>query len=362
MHFLRAKFLPRGGPDGGDGGRGGSVILRVDPHTDHLKAFYHNPNLKAEHGAKGAGRKCTGRSGRNLIVKVPPGTLVYRDTTWSPDGSGPVTEARDPEQEEDEEAKSVRRSLKQMIAEGAGLEQIADLTEPGDGFVLVRGGEGGKGNVHFKSPVNRAPVEFTPGGRGEEGVFYLELRRIADAGLVGFPNAGKSSLLGAISAARPRVAAYPFTTLQPFVGVVEYPDWERLSVADVPGIIEGAHRNAGLGHEFLRHILRCRVLLMVVDIAGSEGRDPAEDLATLRTEISLYDEALAKRPWLVIANKMDLEGSADNLAAFRRRFPRVKVIPVSALTGEGIDALKAELRSRIIGGTKGAKPKAGSPK
>ena len=205
------------------------------------------------------------------------------------------------------------------------------------------GGIGGKGNWHFRSATNQAPTEAEMGTEGEEGVFFMELRRIADAGLVGYPNAGKSTLLGDISEAKPKVASYPFTTLQPIIGVVEFDSFRRCIVADIPGIIEGAHNNRGLGHEFLRHITRCKVLVFVLDMAGSEGRDPIEDLQNLRTEIKLYSEDLAKQPWFVVANKMDLEGAEENLANFRMRFPKVDIIPISALNGDGISRLRNRL-------------------
>lgn len=348
--FRREKYIPRGGPDGGDGGKGGSIILKVDSHTDSLKQFFYNPNLKAGHGAKGGGRLKSGRSGDDVVVPVPQGTLVYREKTGAP--------AEDANAEDDDflnddapsEAAAeagVKRALKERIDDGNDLELVVDLTEPGQEFVLCRGGRGGKGNDNFKTPTHRAPYEFTEGVKGEQGHYYLEMRQIADAGFVGFPNAGKSSLLSLLSAARPKVAAYPFTTLHPMVGVIEYPEYRRVLLADIPGLIEGAHHNVGLGHEFLRHILRCRVLLFVVDAAGSEGRDPCEDLAVLRTEISLYDEMLANRPWLIIANKMDLPDAAERLAQIKTRFPKIKVLPVSAHDGRGIDALKAELLKRV---------------
>lgn len=232
--------------------------------------------------------------------------------------------------------------------DGIELEKIADLTEIGTRFTLCQGGIGGKGNWHFRSATNQAPTEAELGTEGEEGVFFMELRRIADAGLVGYPNAGKSTLLGDISAAKPKVANYPFTTLQPIIGVVEFNSFRRCVVADIPGIIEGAHRNRGLGHEFLRHITRCKVLVFVLDMAGSEGRDPIEDLQNLRTEIKLYSEDLVKQPWFVVANKMDLEGAEDNLANFRLRFPKVDVIPLSALNGDGVAQLKSKL-DQLVG-------------
>ncbi|PYJ74433.1 MAG: GTPase ObgE, partial [Verrucomicrobia bacterium] len=201
-----------------------------------------------------------------------------------------------------------------------------------------------KGNVHFKSSRNRAPRQYTEGEEGEQQHFLLELRTIADAGLVGYPNAGKSTLLRKVSAAQPKVAAYPFTTLHPIVGVVEFPDYRRATIADIPGLIEGAHHGLGLGHEFLRHITRCRILLFVVDVAGSEGRNPIEDLRTLRREVDLHDSALSKRPWYIIANKIDLPGASANLEALRNQFRTINVIDISAKTGEGIERLKRELQ------------------
>jgi GTP-binding protein len=230
-----------------------------------------------------------------------------------------------------------------------GKDPLVDLARDEQEFVLCRGGSGGKGNVHFKSSRNRAPRQYTEGEEGEQGHFLLELRTIADAGLVGYPNAGKSTLLRKISAARPKVAAYPFTTLHPIVGVIEFPGYRRATVADIPGLIEGAHRGLGLGHEFLRHITRCRVLIFVVDIAGSEGRNPVEDLQNLRREIDLYDPTLSSRAWFVVANKMDLPGAKENLKALQERFPKLQILPTSAAKGEGIDALKQALATRITG-------------
>ena len=325
VSWRREKFVPNGGPDGGDGGAGGSVILVVDPSTDNLRQYHYDPKLVAEDGKNGAGGRKTGKGGKKVIGKVPPGTVVYRSTAVT------VQEAVEMERGE----------------EGIDLEPIADLTEDGQEFILCQGGEPGKGNWNFKSATNRTPTEHTLGTPGDQAVFYLELRRIADAGLVGFPNAGKSTLLGALSAAKPKVASYPFTTLQPSVGVVEFAGFRRCTVADIPGLIEGAHENRGLGHEFLRHITRCRVLLFVLDMAGSEGRNPISDLEILRKEIKEYDDELARFPWKVIANKMDLEGAEENLAAFRQRFPKAEVVPISAGLGEGLEDLKQMLDNEV---------------
>ena len=322
-HLARLAFNPKGGPDGGDGGRGGDVILEVSPHTDNLRQFFYDPKVFAEDGKAGQRQNKSGRSGRDKTVAVPPGTLV-----WRTDASTLA------------EAAAAQREG----ARGAGhLEPLADLVECGQRFVLAKGGKGGRGNTHFKSPTNRAPSEAEEGRPGEEGVFLLEMRMIADVGLVGFPNAGKSTLVSRLSHARPKIASYPFTTLEPLVGVMEFPGFRRATVADIPGLIEGAHANVGLGHEFLRHILRCRVLLFVVDTAGSEGRDPVEDVRMLRKEIGLYDEDLAKRAWMLAANKMDLAEAAGGLAALRRAFRRCEILPISAERGDGIAALHARL-------------------
>ena len=226
---------------------------------------------------------------------------------------------------------------------------VADLTQPGQTTTLCKGGAGGRGNVHFKSARNQAPTRADAGVGGEEAYYYLELRKIADVGLVGYPNAGKSTLLGAVSAAKPKVAAYPFTTLHPSVGVVERPGFRRFTVADIPGIIDGAHENVGLGHEFLRHIVRCKQLLFVLDMAGSEGRNPLQDLAHLRRELDLYDPTLSGRPWLIVANKMDLAEAKDHVAALRRDFPKIEVHAISAQSGVDLEPLLRSLELRIYG-------------
>jgi len=277
-------------------------------------------------------------------VKLPVGTIVWRaddieDT--QPAQLTPVIPSRVEGSREVGLKISPRDSSTSL---GMTREPVVDLTRGGQEFVLCRGGAGGKGNVHFKSSRNRAPRQYTEGEAGEQGHFLLELRTIADAGLVGYPNAGKSTLLGKISAAHPKVAAYPFTTLHPIVGVVEFPDYRRATIADIPGLIEGAHHGLGLGHEFLRHITRCRILLFLVDVAGSEGRNPIEDLRNLRREVDLYDPGLSKRPWYIVANKIDLPGASENLEALRSQFRTIDVTGISAKTGEGIEALKRKLR------------------
>ena len=323
VSFRREKFVPKGGPDGGDGGRGGDVILRADRHVDNLANLFYEPIVKAKSGGHGMGKKMAGRAGAEKIVKVPVGTVV-----WSAD-----------------ESKHGTSNLQSSTpkSDQSVIEPLVDLVRDRQEFVLCRGRAGGKGNVHFKSSRNRAPRQYTEGEEGQQGHFLFELRTIADAGLVGYPNAGKSTLLRKISAARPKVAAYPFTTLHPIVGVMELPGYRRAAIADIPGLIEGAHRGLGLGHEFLRHITRCRILIFVVDVAGSEGRNPIEDLQNLRREIGLHDPALSSRPWLVVANKMDLPGAETNLRALRERFSKIKIIPTSAANGQGIAELKDTL-------------------
>ena len=338
VSFRREKFVPRGGPDGGDGGRGGDVILRADVHTDNLSNLFYEPIIKAKSGVHGQGKKKHGRAAQPKVVKVPVGTVVYPAAAPVPRNDD--YDAEPTRKDEGTEAEA----LSTFIPQPSSFPVIADLTHDGDEFVLCKGGGGGKGNVHFKSSKNRAPVQYTEGEEGEQGHFLFELRTIADAALVGYPNAGKSTLLGKISAAHPKVAPYPFTTLHPVVGVVDFDGYRRASIADVPGLIEGAHRNVGLGHDFLRHITRCRILLFVLDIAGSEGRHPIEDLQNLRREIDLYDARLSERPWYVVANKMDLPGAAENLDVLQRRFPGVEVVAISAAESDGLEELKERLR------------------
>jgi GTPase len=329
VSFRREKFVPKGGPDGGDGGRGGDVILRADRHVDNLAGLFYEPIIKAKNGTHGKGKKMAGRAAANKIVKVPVGTMVWQ-----------AEEQKRPLSNSDQSA--IRNPQSEM-------DLIVDLVRDGEEFVLCRGGEGGKGNVHFKSSRNRAPRQYTDGEEGEHGDFLLELRTIADAGLVGYPNAGKSTLLRKLSAARPKVAPYPFTTLHPVVGVMELPGYRHATIADIPGLIEGAHHGLGLGHEFLRHITRCPILIFVIDVAGSEGRSPVEDLQNLRKEIDLYDPTLSSRPWVVVANKMDLPDANENLEMLREQFPKISIVPISAANGEGIDRLKQALAERITG-------------
>jgi GTPase len=352
VSFRREKFVPKGGPDGGDGGRGGDIILWADRHTDHLAHLFYEPIIKAKNGGHGRGKKMHGKNAPDKIVKVPVGTMVYQLRSVN-DGmrfEGEQSEDKIPNREssiDDGEIEEQPRRFTdgqsihdQSTIDAPQSDLLADLTSEGQEFLLCKGGAGGKGNVHFKSSRNRAPREYTEGGEGESGHFLLELRSIADVGLVGYPNAGKSTLIQQISAARSRIAPYPFTTLHPVIGIVELGDYRRATVADIPGLIEGAHRNLGLGHDFLRHITRCRLFLFVLDMAGSEGRSPIADLESLRREIALYDPRLSDRPWFVVANKMDLPQAKENLRAIQKRFPQRIVLPISAKEGRGISELK----------------------
>ena len=275
--FRREACVPEGGPDGGDGGRGGHVVFKGNRDTDSLIALYFAPQLFAEDGVGGRGQKMFGRVGKDLFVPVPCGTEVYNAETGT---------------------------------------FVADIVEHGQEVVVACGGKGGLGNVHFRTSTHQVPTEHTPGDAGEEFRLRLELKTIADAGLLGFPNAGKSSLLARVSSARPKIASYPFTTLNPIVGTVAYDDFSQLRVADVPGIIEGAASGVGLGIDFLKHIARSRVLVYVIDMAGTDNRKPWDDYLKLRHEISRYDAALLERPSVVLANKMDEDAAVENLPRF----------------------------------------------
>src|SRR5262249_33582797 len=266
VSFRRGKIVPRRGPDGHARGRGGDVVLGADRHVDNLSSLFYEPIIKATNGGHGMGKKMHGKSAPPKIVKVPVGTIVWKD-----EGGGTK-----------DEEKTAEQSPSTFDLQRLTFAPLVGLKPSRQEFILCEGRAGGKGNVHYKSSRSRAPREYTEGEEGEQGHFVLELRTIADAGLVGYPNAGKSTLLRKISAARPKVAAYPFTTLHPIIGVVEFSGYRRAMIADIPGLIEGAHRGLGLGHEFLRHITRCRIFLFVVDAAGSEGRNPVEDIQNLR--------------------------------------------------------------------------------
>lgn len=297
--FRREKYIPMGGPAGGDGGRGGNVVFVADEGLSTLMDFKYRKHFKAERGAHGRGKNMHGSWGEDLVVRVPVGTVI-RD-----DDSGQV---------------------------------IADLTRAGQEVIVARGGRGGRGNARFSSSVNRAPSISENGEPGEERWIRLELKLLADVGLVGFPNAGKSTLISVISAAKPKIADYPFTTLVPNLGVVQTRGHDSFVVADIPGLIEGAHQGMGLGYEFLRHVERTRVLLFVLDTAQTEGRDCLEDYEVLRRELQAFNPDLAHRPFLIVANKMDLPDAETNLLRLQEQFGD-QVIPISAAAGQGIENL-----------------------
>ncbi len=359
--FLREPFRPKGGPSGGNGGRGGSIILQADHDLNNLLAQYYQPRLLAEKGEPGLGKGMDGRAGSDLIVKVPCGTLVWRapnpgEPTDTPDTDshpqpepGLLSPPRRPtlryagRQEEPIPAPPPPPHLPDRLRG----EFITDLTQHGQQFLLCRGGRGGLGNRNFATATRQAPRFAQPGEPGEEGHFWLELRLLAEVGLVGYPNAGKSTLLAAISAARPRIAPYPFTTLNPHIGIVEYPDYSRVTVCDVPGLIEGAHRNVGLGHAFLRHIQRCKALVILLDMAAVDGRLPWDDYHSLLEELRHYNPALVHRPRLVVANKMDEPDAESNLRKFKRRVPGTKVLPIAAAFDQGIQRFKDAIRKLL---------------
>jgi GTPase len=305
--FRREKFVAMGGPDGGDGGRGGHVILRANADVDSLIGVYFEPHRRAGHGGAGRGQKMHGKNGADCIVDVPLGTVVREKET-------------------------------EII--------LGDLTEVGQELLVAKGGKGGLGNVHFKSSTHQAPEETTPGEEGQILTLDLELKIMADAGLVGFPNAGKSSLLAAISDAHPKVAAYPFTTINPVPGTIVFEDYTHIKVIDIPGIIHGAHDGVGLGDTFLRHIERARVIILVLDMAGADGRDPTDDYRDLLDELGKYNPELLDRQRIVVANKMDIPEAVDNLAAFKKA-TKVSPLQLSALKGTGVKPLKNRLHKLI---------------
>lgn len=376
--FLRETFRPKGGPSGGNGGHGADVILQADHDLNNLINQFYSPRLMAPDGNPGLGKGMDGLGGKDLVIKVPCGTMVWklRDTTPPPElPSKKSRNKREDDEDLDEESEpgpktflsstSHRPLLRHAGAERAmeiNLEEesdqpeaadqeprelVADLTEHGQQFVLCHGGRGGLGNRNFATSRRQAPRFAQPGEPGQEGEFLLELRIIAEIGLVGYPNAGKSTLLSAISKARPKIAAYPFTTLHPQIGILEYPDFKRLTVCDVPGLIEGAHQNVGLGHKFLRHIERCKILVLLLDMAGTDGRKPWDDYRQLLKELELYDPALVERPRLVVANKMDEAVAEDNLKKFKRHVRKIQVLPISAAFDEGLDRFKTMMREAV---------------
>lgn len=307
VSFRREKYVPRGGPNGGDGGHGGSVIFEVRPGLYTLLDFHYRQHFKAQRGAHGQGSERAGKSGADLIVPVPAGTLIYTD-------------------------------------EG---ELVGDLTTPGQRLVVARGGRGGRGNARFATATERAPRHAEPGEPGQERWLRLELRLLADVGLVGLPNVGKSTIISRITRARPKIGDYPFTTLEPGLGVVEHPDFEPFVVADIPGLIEGAHRGHGLGTRFLRHVSRTRLIVHVVDLSAFDPAEPLRDITVVNRELASFEATLAAKPQLIVLNKADLapEAAAPALAALRAQGHQA--LAVSGLTGQGLGELKERLAARL---------------
>ncbi|GGF88476.1 GTPase ObgE [Paenibacillus aceti] len=302
--FRREKYVPEGGPAGGDGGKGADIIFRVDEGLRTLMDFRYQRHFKAPRGEKGRNKSQNGANAENMIVRIPPGTVIIDDDTQ---------------------------------------EVIADLTRHGQQVVVAKGGRGGRGNIRFATPNNPAPELAENGEEGEERWIVLELKVMADVGLVGFPSVGKSTLLSVVSAAKPKIGAYHFTTITPNLGVVDVGDGRSFVMADLPGLIEGAHEGVGLGHEFLRHVERTRLIIHVVDMAGSEGRDPFDDWQKINAELEQYNAELASRPQIVVANKMDIPEAADNLVEFREQVrkihPDLEILEMSSLTRQGVQEL-----------------------
>jgi GTP-binding protein len=311
MAFRREKYVPRGGPSGGDGGHGGDVYLVSTVHQNTLLQFSFNPEHRAGRGRHGEGSNCTGADGESIDVLVPVGTVVYAEATGA---------------------------------------RLFDFTEPGQRYLVARGGRGGRGNAGRATPTHQAPTEHEPGRPGEEKRLRLELKLLADVGLVGFPNAGKSTLISRISAARPKIADYAFTTLEPNLGVVKLDDCRSFVVADLPGLIEGAHAGAGLGIQFLRHIERTRLLAHLVDLSESTGRLPEEDFEIIMRELASFSEELAKKPMIVVAAKMDAAQDPDRIARLRQLAADrgLPLFEISSVTGQGIEALKHAMAERVL--------------
>ncbi|MDI9476807.1 MAG: GTPase ObgE [Natronincolaceae bacterium] len=308
--FRREIYVPAGGPAGGDGGKGGDIIFQVDEGMRTLMDFRYKKHYNADNGENGKGKNMYGKDGADLLLKVPPGTVIREETT------GHI---------------------------------IADLIGHNDTVVVVRGGKGGKGNTHFKTSTRQAPRFATAGEHGQELTVILELKLIADVGLIGFPNVGKSTLLSVVTSARPKIANYHFTTLTPNLGIVQTKHGDSFVLADIPGLIEGAHEGAGLGHEFLRHTERTKLLIHVLDISGTEGRDPLEDFEKINTELRLYNEELAKKPQVVAANKIDIPGWQVNFEKIKSALKKqkVEVFSISAVTGQGLDELLNYVSKRL---------------
>lgn len=308
MSFRREKYIPKGGPNGGDGGKGGDIILECDTNLSDLTPYHYQPIRKAGNAGSGEGCLRAGLNGEDCVLKMPAGTIVIDPETG---------------------------------------RKVCELTEHGQRITLLKGGKGGLGNNHFKTATNQAPRDFTEGEKREPQEFKLILKTIADIGLVGYPNAGKSTLTGLFTNANPKAAPYPFTTKSPNIAIIEYPEtYERLTLADIPGLIKGASENKGLGHRFLRHIERCNLLVLILDMAGVDGRNPSEDYESLLEELELYNPELLTKERLVVANKMDLEEASENLVEFKKHFS-VSICPISCLNSVGLDILKQDLLKHV---------------
>ena len=303
VSFRREKFIPKGGPDGGDGGHGGSVILRCDIEEDSLLPIFYEPHRKAKNAQHGMGSNCHGKNSEDCVIKVAPGTVVL---------------------------------------DGDTEEFIGELINHDEELIIAKGGHGGIGNARFKSSTNRAPRQFTEGTEGEEKTVWLELKLISDVGLVGYPNAGKSTLLSKLTNASPKIASYPFTTINPIIGTLEYDDFNRVKIADIPGLIDGANEGIGLGHHFLRHIERAKFFVFVIDIAGTDERNPVEDFINLKKELRLHLQSLANTPYIIAANKIDSPHADDNLKIFKEIIDE-HVFEISAELDIGLDAIKTHL-------------------
>jgi GTP-binding protein len=313
LAFRREKFVPRGGPSGGDGGKGGDVLMESSERHNTLVHFRFNPEYKAERGRHGEGSNRTGREGVDVVLKVPVGTIVY---------------------------------------DAESGEKVHDFSHADERIVIAQGGRGGRGNARFATSTHQAPREHEPGRPGEERTFRLELKLLADVGLVGYPNVGKSTLISRISAARPKIADYPFTTLQPNLGVVvvgKPPEEKSFVVADIPGLIEGAHSGAGLGMQFLRHIERTRLLVHLVDVSDASGRpDPVNDVEVIAGELESFGAGLAQKPVIMVASKIDV-ANKDKLATLKKYCKQegLELLPISAVTGKGIDELKYAMAEKV---------------
>src|SRR5207245_2918819 len=311
LAFRREKYVPRGGPGGGDGGRGGDVYLVASPHQNTLLHFRFNPEHKAERGRHGEGSNRTGHEGTSIDVLTPVGTVVYDAETG---------------------------------------EKLHDFTTPGERFLVARGGRGGRGNARFATSTHQAPTEHEPGRPGQERRLRLELKLLADVGLVGFPNAGKSTLISRLSSAHPKIADYPFTTLEPQLGVASVDDFRSFVIADIPGLIEGAHLGHGLGIQFLRHIERTRLLAHLVDVSESSGRDPIHDFDVILQELAAFSEDLAKKPMLVVATKIDVAQDPGRVESVKKLADDrgLPFFAISSVTGEGLEQLRYAMAERVF--------------